>query len=109
MLLVCTGLAVGGVLMIRSAAKSAASEVERSKQSDPKTKVWKEEELSTAVKGKTPEEVKALLGVPDGTGMVRDGVVPGYHYFGRLYDPNTEKPIGAYVKFEDGRATGSVR
>ena len=96
----------------RRGNKSTTARVKKSKafdeerQSDPKRRIWKEDELAEAVKGKSPEEVRELIGVPDSMGLNVNGMIPSYHYIGRLYD-NTGAVVDASVKFENGRRYGS--
>lgn len=107
LLLVCGGIAVAGALAYWGGAATSAA-----RQADPKTKVWKEEELSAAVKGKTPAEVKALLGVPDeavGDPLIKSNDTTVFIYHRRIENPHSGEITSSWVAFRDGKATGKVR
>jgi len=104
---VCGGIGTVGALVLRIAGRNA-DEAERVRQSDPKAKIWTEDELAAKVVGMDTNQVKALLGNPDhtmGDPNVTSGL-PSFHYRDRLRDQHTGKTKGVNVLFRDKRATG---
>jgi hypothetical protein len=73
-------------------------------------KVWAEKELSDAVKGRTYQEVKALLGTPDSASNDPEhNFQTNFTYDKIIRDVNSGDVVHAYIQFHNKRATGVVR
>lgn len=74
-------------------------------------KVWGEAELSVAVKGKSPAEVRKLLGEPTSTtGDPDTSATPvEWVYALQLHDKQANRMADAHIWFDGKKATGRVK
>lgn len=80
---------------------------------EPKTvekeKRWTREEAHAALRGKTRDEVKAIIGKPDDTLKVGNDSVWFYRTARIIYDPAAEKYAPFHVKFDAAGLCYDVR
>ena len=90
LMLLCGGAGIAGLVWYRGSSNAAPSSPKASSTSPIGKKVWKESELSKAVKGKSERQVIALLGEPDHRRMGDSSFDPVwcFSYYGIMQDGN---------------------
>jgi hypothetical protein len=83
-------------------AANQAAEIEPARSNH----VYSRDEFKKLVMGKTPDEVIAALGRPDGTNDNPDGSPRRWHYIRRVTNPETALPDSAVLLFADGKVAG---
>lgn len=103
--LVAVGLLVGTLAGCGSSAPTAPA------QPRAAPKVWGEAELSAAVKGKSPAEVRRLLGEPSSTTGDPDtsATAVEWVYALQLHDSQANRMTDWHVWFDGKKATGRIK
>jgi hypothetical protein len=106
------GLVLGGVLFVTVIvgglvfAVVAGPKAGATQRAAAANRVWTRDEFRAAVMGKTPEEVIAAVGRPDGTDDAPDGRPLVWYYWDRVMNPATGDTDSGILDFEGGRVAG---